>query len=447
MDRIGPVIKSANGILIVACLVVVVVVTLGNRRKFNEIGLQTTIKTTYSQIIQNSKQGTFTYLSDGLCNANCLIAHNLVTKSLTKLFESATCPGDFFADGCTNLDDSSIGSWKQSTQNSRIHVEDSDNYAFAFKKSSTTYDCLFHYDTSFENQNTSGIQEYLNSSSYCGVDDDNVPLCNLNALVQKMFTSTSVSTDISWGTNLNWIIIEYPWFNQVSRERIKKRSIVVRVTDDIIIGAGYSVEASTFEPRERLTFAILGAFGLVAGLLFVLPGPYVDRSIYTMKKLLPKSSSGVVIFQTVVVSCLPLLIVGFVQGLRCLQIHKNDSTREELKQQDATTRETSVGMALLALSITLMSGLVPEERMNIVFSTVLAFVFSVISVMHLWRMNTNDEMYQSKQVREFSLNMAIMNLLYAFVLIITKYWNKYESLKSIEPNLVSDLTNLSDLST
>lgn len=447
MDRIGPVIKSANGILIVACLVAVVVATLRNRRKFNEIGLQATIKTTYSQIIANSKQGTFTYLSGGLCNANCLIAHNLIIKSLTKLFESATCDIGFFDSGCDSdkLNDTSINSWKDSTQGSRIHVEDSDNYAFAFKHSNaTTYDCLLHYDPFFENNNTTHIQDnYLNSSSYCGVDDDNVPLCNLSALVQKMFTSTSVSSDTKWGTNLNWIIIEYPWFNQVTRERIKKRSIVVRVTDDIIIGAGYNVEASTFEPRERLTFAILGAFGLVAGLLFVLPGPYVDRSIYTMKKLLPKSSSSVVIFQTVVVSCLPLLIVGFVQGLRCLQIHKNDSTREELKQQDATTRETSIGMALLALSITLMSGLVPEERMNIVFSTVLAFVFSVISVMHLWRMNTNDEMYQSKQVREFSLNMAIMNLLYAFVLIITKYWNKYESIKSIESNLVSDLTNLS----
>ena len=213
----------------------------------------------------------------------------------------------------------------------------------------------------------------------------------------------------------------------MTREKIKKRSFVLRLSEDVIVGAGYSVKTTIFEPRESLSFGILGGFGLIAGLLFVLPGPYVDRSIYSMNKLLPEKSYNVVLFQTVVASCLPLIILAFVQGLRCLQIHKNDSTREELKQQDATTRETSVGMALLALSITLMSGLVPEERMNIVFSTVLAFVFSVISVMHLWRMNTNDEMYQSKQVREFCLNMAIMNLLYAFVLIITKYWDKYEA--------------------
>ena len=425
MDKAAPIIKSVNGSLIVFCLIIVVVLTFRNRRKFNRIGLKTDIKVIDTEILSNSINDTLSYLTDdGTCHNNCVTSYNLVVKTyshLTTVHKNAN--GDLQYDP-----------WYQSVQTSRLHVENASDYAFAYIKNGASYTNLFHYDINFEGQNTNNIQDLL--ESHCGVDDDFVPLCNITSLIQRIYSATTYTSD-NGKDDLNWIVIEYPWFNQVTRERIKKRSFILRLSEDIIVGAGYSVKTSIFEPRESLSFGILGGFGLVAGLLFVLPGPYVDRSIYSMNKLLPEKSYNVVLLQTVVASCLPLIILAFVQGLRCLQIHKNDSTREELKQQDATTRETSVGMALLALSITLMSGLVPEERMNIVFSTVLAFVFSVISVMHLWRMNTNDEMYQSKQVREFCLNMAIMNLLYAFVLIITKYWDKYEA----KPLSKQDQTN------
>ena len=413
MDKSAPIIKSVNGSLIVLCLIIVVVFTIRSRRKFDRIGLKTDIKVIDTQILQNSINDSLDYVTnDGSCNNNCVTSYNLVVKTFSHLIT------DYKNEDNGVLD---YSNWKDSVKSSRLHVENSEDYAFAYEKSAgNSFTNLFHYDTNFQGNTTSNIQTML--QTYCGVDDDMIPLCNIDSLIQRIFSATTIPE-----SGLNWIVIEYPWFNQVTREKIKKRSFVLRLSEDVIVGAGYSVKTTIFEPRESLSFGILGGFGLIAGLLFVLPGPYVDRSIYSMNKLLPEKSYNVVLFQTVVASCLPLIILAFVQGLRCLQIHKNDSTREELKQQDATTRETSVGMALLALSITLMSGLVPEECMNIVFSTVLAFVFSVISVMHLWRMNTNDEMYQSKQVREFCLNMAIMNLLYAFVLIITKYWDKYEA--------------------
>lgn len=427
-----PLITCINASVILAIAVLVVLAIQENQEAYQTShAIATAQKILFKESLADSTHGpTFMQDPDTSCDGDCNLAFSLIKRVQDKIYGKYIESGgdtDCFDDvdnyselnrvydGTCGIDitlnTTIITTALDEIKAMRESYKEGDNYAFVWEREQNGgYRNKLYFDNSIEEETASDIDPNM-----CSQDGK----CDLTSKLDAIFNGTEYVDRLSgdsFAKNLQWILIEYPWIDPISQQSVTKRSLICRISEDFIIGSGWSFSSPVREPKQNMAYTILGGLVFVTGILFVYPGPYVKRTLFTMNSVVG----------CFFVSTLPLVIVGFVQGLRITQIKENDLTREELKEQDSVTRETSVGMALLALSITLMSGLVPEEKMNIVFSTVIAFVFSVASIMHLWKMESNDDMYNSKQLREFFLNMAIMNLLYAFVLVVVKYWFIYQ---------------------
>ena len=78
-------------------------------------------------------------------------------------------------------------------------------------------------------------------------------------------------------------VLSYPWYDPRTQTTIRKRNVVYRWSDNLLIGSGYTADVLNTSPSRSTVWGVMGMYALFLVVLFVCPAlsePTTPRSYY-----------------------------------------------------------------------------------------------------------------------------------------------------------------------
>jgi hypothetical protein len=100
--------------------------------------------------------------------------------------------------------------------------------------------------------------------------------CSLKRINDYLFSQTNL-TDKRCG------VLSYPWYDPRTQTTVRKRNVVYRWSDDLLIGSGYTADVLNVSPSRPTVWGVMGMYALFLVALFVCPAlsePTAPRSYY-----------------------------------------------------------------------------------------------------------------------------------------------------------------------
>lgn len=100
--------------------------------------------------------------------------------------------------------------------------------------------------------------------------------CNFKRTNDYMFAQTNL-TDKRCG------VLSYPWYDPRTQTTVRKRNVVYRWSDDLLIGSGYTADVLNASPSRPTVWGVMGMYAMFLVALFVCPAlsePTAPRSYY-----------------------------------------------------------------------------------------------------------------------------------------------------------------------
>ena len=100
--------------------------------------------------------------------------------------------------------------------------------------------------------------------------------CSLKRINDYLFAHTNL-------TGKRCGVLSYPWYDPRTQTTIRKRNVVYRWSDDLLIGSGYTADVLNVSPSRPTVWGVMGMYALFLVALFVCPAlsePTAPRSYY-----------------------------------------------------------------------------------------------------------------------------------------------------------------------
>jgi hypothetical protein len=276
---------------------------------------------------------------------------------------------------------------------------DPDRYIFIVEDSASgdpsARTMLYHYQSAWEDKTVQEASDLL-EAEHEGLD--------LKEIIDTFYIGTRAGD--------GYYSFKYRWFETIGNQEVVKHSIVYR-SGAYVIGCGFVDSIASSAPKKSLQIPMVALTAFVAVVLFIWPAPLIQRSLLSYRNS----------WSALIPATIPLAVLLTTHYYVAVEITQPNLPFEQMKEASNTAREFGIGLSLLALAITLVAGLLQEDKMNIIFATLLSFFFSMIATLKVWKAATRDDMYQLSVTRETLNTYSISTLVWIFSLILVKYWH------------------------
>lgn len=234
--------------------------------------------------------------------------------------------------------------------------------------------------------------------------------CNLQEIVELPFRETNV-------TDRRYLLIDYPWYDPINQRESIKRSILYRLSDNVVVGSGFTLTKRVVKPNVELIAQCVTVYALFLLYVFAVPGIFYRHGTTL---LTCPHNPGIVRNRGVVISFVVLTLS--ITATHASSIKLNDgSTKKILIRKLTNQRYFAILLASLALALGFFASYQRKYEHNILPALLISFLFSLLALLDLYGGNDNNTYATKLQLTRSFISCSILTLLWLFT-CLTIQW-------------------------
>lgn len=243
--------------------------------------------------------------------------------------------------------------------------------------------------------------------------------CDLKAIVRASFERTDIR-------DRRYAIIDYPWYDPVTKQETTKRTIVFRIRPNFVVGSGFTLTQAVTKPNVPLIALCTVVYTLFLVCAFVSPGLFYTHGQLLTKAYNPSATSLWTTPNTYIVGGIVALTLGvaYVHS-RTIRANENIKTTK-LVQQLSDRRYFAILLASLALALGFFASFQRKYERNILPALLISFLFSLLALLDLFGGSDNQTYLTKIHLTRAFISCSVLTLLWLFV-ALTVQWQSHRT--------------------
>ena len=234
--------------------------------------------------------------------------------------------------------------------------------------------------------------------------------CNLQEIIELPFRETNV-------TDRRYLLMDYPWYDPINQRESVKRSIIYRLSDNVVVGSGFTLTKRLVKPNVELIAQCVTVYALFLVYVFAVPGIFYTHGITL---LTCPHHPGVARNRGVVISFVVLTLC--ITAMHASSIKSNDGTTNKILRRKLTNqRYFAILLASLALALGFFASYQRKYEHDILPALLISFLFSLLALLDLYGGNDNNTYTTKLQLTRTFITCSILTLLWLFT-CLTIQW-------------------------
>lgn len=243
--------------------------------------------------------------------------------------------------------------------------------------------------------------------------------CDLKAIVHASFERTNLR-------DRRYAIIDYPWYDPVTRKETTKRAIIFRIRPNFVVGSGFTLTQAVTKPNVPLIAMCTFVYALFLMCAFVYPGLFYTHGHLLTKSYNPSATSLWTTPNTYIVSGTVALTLG-VAYIHSRTIRSNEAIKTtKLVQQLSDRRYFAILLASLALALGFFASFQRKYERNILPALLISFLFSLLALLDLFGGSDNQTYLTKIHLTRTFISCSVLTLLWLFV-TLTVQWQSHRT--------------------
>lgn len=244
--------------------------------------------------------------------------------------------------------------------------------------------------------------------------------CDLKAIVRASFERTDLR-------DRRYAIIDYPWYDPVTKQETTKRALVFRIRKNFVVGSGFTLTQAVTKPNVPLIALCTVVYALFLFCAFVFPGLfYTHGHILTSARHASTVTSSWGTPNTYIVWGTVALTLG-VAYVHSRTIRANETIKTtKLVQQLSDRRYFAILLASLALALGFFASFQRKYERNILPALLISFLFSLLALLDLFGGSDNQTYLTKIHLTRTFISCSVLTLLWLFV-ALTVQWQSHRT--------------------
>ena len=243
--------------------------------------------------------------------------------------------------------------------------------------------------------------------------------CDLKAIVRASFERTDLR-------DRRYAIIDYPWYDPVTRQDTTKRAIIFRIRPNFVVGSGFTLTQAVTKPNVPLIALCTVVYTLFLVCAFVSPGLFYTHGQLLTKAYNPSATSLWTTPNTYIVGGIVALTLS-VAYVHSRTIRANESIKTtKLVQQLSDRRYFAILLASLALALGFFASFQRTYERNILPALLISFLFSLLALLDLFGGSDNQTYLTKIHLTRTFISCSVLTLLWLFI-TLTVQWQSHRT--------------------
>ena len=245
--------------------------------------------------------------------------------------------------------------------------------------------------------------------------------CDLKAIVRASFERTNLR-------DRRYAIIDYPWYDPMTRQETTKRALIFRIRPNFVVGSGFTLTQAVAKPNVPLIALCTFVYAMFLVCVFVSPGLFYTHGHILTNAYQPRGGRPTLWTapNTYIVGGIVALTMG-VAYVHSRTIRANETIKTtKLVQQLSDRRYFAILLASLALALGFFASFQRKYERNILPALLISFLFSLLALLDLFGGSDNQTYLTKIHLTRTFISCSVLTLLWLFV-ALTVQWQSHRT--------------------